>query len=156
MTSFTFPSERQLASLFERYNADVSKHGWRVRMRQKFGYYKPDLWYQTVVDSLITEESRWLDVGGGKDILSKSPELSRELAERCIYLVGVDPSETLNQNKYVHDRVQTTIEKYQSDELFDLATLRMVAEHVSHPTLVVESLRPVSYTHLTLPTIYSV
>ena len=141
MTSFTFPSERQLTSLFERYKADVSQHGWRVRMRQKFGHHKPELWYQTVVDSLVTEECRWLDVGGGKDILSRNPELSRELAERCKYLIAVDPSETVNQNKYVDDRAQTTIEKYQSDELFDLATLRMVAEHVLHPALAVESLR---------------
>lgn len=33
-----------------------------------------------------------------------------------------------------------TIEQYQTDEVFDIATLRMVAEHISDPESVIESL----------------
>ncbi len=48
-------------------------------------------------------------------------------------LVGVDPDETVNENTFVHQRVTACIEDYQSDQTFDLVTLRMCAEHVAEP-----------------------
>lgn len=109
-------------------------------MRHRFRYFTPEAWYQALVDQLVTDDCRWIDVGGGKSVFPHNRKLSCELAERCDRLVGVDPSDNLDQNDLVDERCKSTIEYYQSAELFDLATLRMVAEHIEHPELVVKSL----------------
>jgi 2-polyprenyl-3-methyl-5-hydroxy-6-metoxy-1,4-benzoquinol methylase len=44
------------------------------------------------------------------------------------------------QNDFVHERFQTTLEEYCPDVQFDLATMRMVAEHVSEPERFVSAL----------------
>jgi 2-polyprenyl-3-methyl-5-hydroxy-6-metoxy-1,4-benzoquinol methylase len=54
--------------------------------------------------------------------------------------VGVDPDGNLEENPYVHERVKSTIDRFQSDRLFDLVTMRMVAEHVTDPDATVASL----------------
>lgn len=140
MVDFTFPSLKTVDAVFRRHFGDPLKNGWRVRMRHKFGYFLPEEWYQTVVDQLVTDKCRWIDVGGGKSIFPDNPKLSMELAERCAYLVGVDPSDGIDQNEMVDERVRSTIEEFRSDELFDLATLRMVAEHISEPDAMIQSL----------------
>jgi 2-polyprenyl-3-methyl-5-hydroxy-6-metoxy-1,4-benzoquinol methylase len=55
-------------------------------------------------------------------------------------MVGVDPDETPDENTFVHQRIKSSIEDFQSAEKFDLITLRMVAEHISDPTKAVTSL----------------
>lgn len=109
-------------------------------MRRRFGFYQPAARYRALVDRLVNHESRWLDVGGGKTIFPNHRALSCDLAERCELLVGVDPSENILQNDLVDEQAHMTIEQYQTDEVFDLATLRMVAEHISDPESVIESL----------------
>jgi SAM-dependent methyltransferase len=52
----------------------------------------------------------------------------------------VDPDETIDENTFVHRRHKTSIENFQSEQQFDLLTLRMVAEHFADPERVVESL----------------
>lgn len=115
-------------------------HGWRVRMHHRFRYFAPDRWYQGIVSGLVSEKSKWIDVGGGKTVFPNDQKLACELAKRCSLLVSVDPSDNIEQNEIAHERAQTTVEEFASDETYDLATLRMVAEHVEQPVLLVQSL----------------
>src|SRR5207248_10195868 len=46
----------------------------------------------------------------------------------------------IQTNSFVHERAQCAIEDYESPHRFDLATLRMVAEHVTSPAAVVAKL----------------
>ncbi|MDA0658846.1 MAG: class I SAM-dependent methyltransferase [Planctomycetota bacterium] len=85
------------------------------------------------VDGLVTETTSWIDVGGGKSLFVQNPRLSKTLAERCVRLVGVDPSANILINPYVQERAHCMIEDYHTDRQFDLATLRMVAEHIDDP-----------------------
>jgi SAM-dependent methyltransferase len=133
------PSGGELAALFGRCFGHL-EHGWRTRMRQRFGYFSPDQWYEAIVDRLVAPGCRWLDVGGGKTIFPENEPLSRELAARCGLLVGVDPSDNVLENAFVHRRVRSTIEEFGESDSFDLATLRMVAEHVEQPGAVVAAL----------------
>lgn len=138
--TFEFPTDQDLKSLFRKLRGDPDNHGWRVRMRMKFGYFSPGAWYEAVVNKLVTGDCRWIDVGGGKTLFPRNQELSRELAERCRYLVGVDPSDNILANDVVHERSQCTIEQYRNELPFDLATLRMVAEHMENPAQTIDAL----------------
>jgi 2-polyprenyl-3-methyl-5-hydroxy-6-metoxy-1,4-benzoquinol methylase len=116
---------------------DCSKFGWRIRLNNRFGYCDPDAWYEAVVDGLVTPDTTWLDVGGGKSILPFNKELAAALARRCKFLAAVDPSPTVQQNRLAHEVSQCMMEDYTADRLFDLVTMRMVAEHIEQPDRVV-------------------
>ena len=160
MVTFASRTEDALEALFRRHSGDPLQHGWRVRMRHQFRYFDPDSWYQAAVEQLVTEECRWIDVGGGKSIFPHEPRLSNELAQRCKYLVGVDPSDNIHQNELVDERHQCTIEQFHCEEPFDLATLRMVAEHIEQPETVVttlaEQIRPGGHVVIYTPHKWSV
>jgi SAM-dependent methyltransferase len=134
------PHETDLDNLFRKYHGDPRNHGWRVRMRRWFGYFSPDQWYHGVVDRLVNNGCRWIDVGGGKSVFPGATALARDIASRCGALVGVDPSDNLEQNELVHERVKSSIEDFRTDRTFDLATLRMVAEHIERPEQAIQSL----------------
>lgn len=134
------PSEEAVGELFRRHYGDPHNHGFRVRVRKRFGYFTPEQWYQAVVDQFVSDGAKWIDVGGGRSIFPQNPQLSRELAVRCARLVAIDPSDNLDQNEFANERVKTTIEEYKTDQRFDIATMRMVAEHVERPDIVVRSL----------------
>jgi SAM-dependent methyltransferase len=109
-------------------------------MCQSFGYFNPDDVYETTVSRLVTPETAWLDVGCGRDIFPSNRATAGLLANRCRLLAGLDPSDNILQNQFVHERHQTTIEDFQPDTQFDLVTLRMVAEHIAKPDEAVRSL----------------
>lgn len=134
------PTRDQLRSAHEAKYGDLSRHGWRVRLRHRFGYFEPDAWYENVVDGLVADGCQWIDVGGGKDVLPLNHDLAERLASRCGCLVGVDPSENIAENSLVHERVQCTVEEYHTERKFDLATLRMVAEHIVDPDAAIAAL----------------
>jgi SAM-dependent methyltransferase len=133
------PTRRDLQERFNSFYGDVRKHGWRIRMWHRFNYFNSEAWYEAVVDRLVTRDCSWLDVGGGKSLFPHNQILSKTLSERCAFLVGVDPSENIFSNPYIHDRARCTIEEFTSDRRFDLATLRMVAEHIQKPRAVIDS-----------------
>lgn len=133
-------SEKDLQILSRRHFGNPRVLGWRMRMYHRFGYHSTQAWYEAVVDRLVTEDCKWIDIGGGKSIFPHNPKLSKELADRCKFLVGVDPSDNIKQNTFVHQAVKGVIEDFRSNDIFDLATLRMVAEHIQHPGLAIESL----------------
>lgn len=135
-----FPSPTDLASRFFAEFGDVKNHGWRIRMRSRFGYHEPDAWYEAVVDRLVKEDCTWLEVGGGKIVFPGNRSLAERIVERCRHLVSVDPSDNLDENRFCHEKVKTTIAEYRSERRFDLATLRMVAEHIEDPASALASL----------------
>ncbi|WP_197171216.1 class I SAM-dependent methyltransferase [Novipirellula aureliae] len=84
--------------------------------------------------------SYWLDVGGGHAIFPNNPDSASELVSRCKVVVAVDPSEYVRENQFVHESVCSPLEEYSSAIQFDLATMRMVVEHVEDPVQFVASL----------------
>jgi SAM-dependent methyltransferase len=124
---------QEMMEIFERKYGTAGQLGWGPRRRLQSGYFTPDDVYESVVHSLVNEETVWLDVGSGRDIFPSNFGTAKLLAGRCRTLVGVDPSENLLENKLVHERFQGPIEDFESDRRFDLLTLRMVAEHVTQP-----------------------
>ncbi len=109
------------------------KRGWGPRLREKFHYHTPDDWYEAAVFDLVTSESVWLDVGCGRDLFPSNPAAARVLASRCRLLVGLDPSDNIDENPFVHQKAKCQLEDFRTDIKFDLITLRMVAEHIRSP-----------------------
>lgn len=134
------PTRAELEALFLQKYGPPDSTGWSPRRRWKFGYFLPADVYEALILKLATPGCCWIDVGGGRDIFPENPRLARELAEKAGVLVGVDPSPNILVNEFVHERAQCPIEDYQADRLFDLATLRMVVEHVEEPPLVAQAI----------------
>jgi 2-polyprenyl-3-methyl-5-hydroxy-6-metoxy-1,4-benzoquinol methylase len=140
-TTFHFPANDIVSRISQKEYKEASVGiGWRPRLRERYGYFLPEHYYEAVVEQLVTSGCRWLDVGGGKAIFPLGPRLSQELVDRARHVCGVDPDENILQNPYVHERFVGPIESYQSAEPYDLATLRMVAEHIPDPAAAVASL----------------
>lgn len=127
------PTDRDLEAHFRQKHGDPAAVGWAPRRRFRAGYFLPADVYEALVTKLVTTGCAWLDVGGGHQIFPENPTLARELAARCSRVVAVDPSENVLRNEFVHDRVKAMLEDYAPAEVFNLATMRMVVEHVSQP-----------------------
>lgn len=135
-----FPSREELARLFDLRFRGAAKVGWGLRRRIQHQYYDPEEHYGALVERIVKEDTRWLDVGGGSILFPSNRPLAKHLSERCRHIVAVDPSPNVLENPYVHERVQCPIEDYRADHAFDLATMRMVAEHVERPSQVIAAL----------------
>jgi SAM-dependent methyltransferase len=96
--------------------------------------------YEALLSNVVLEGCAWMDVGGGRHMFPDNPALARTLVSRCRLVVGVDPSENIHQNQFVHQRVQCRLEDFQTSERFDVASARMVVEHVEEPERFVEGL----------------
>jgi SAM-dependent methyltransferase len=134
------PPRVDLESLFRLKYGDPETTGWGPRLRHSFGYFTPDDHYEATIAALVRKGCRWLDVGSGRSLFPSNAQLARTLADRCGILVGLDPDDTLDANPYVHERVKSTLEEFDSISSFDLATLRMVAEHIAEPASAVSAL----------------
>ena len=135
------PTPAEMAVLFRQKFGDPDAVGWAPRRRFRFGYYLPADVYEALVSKLVVPGCAWLDVGGGHAIFPENPRLARDLVSRCGRITAVDPSENVLGNEFVHDRVRCFLEDFRSDTKFDLATMRMVVEHVSSPKDFVGALR---------------
>ena len=133
-------SNERLRQLFCQKYGQIKNVGWRPTLRLNWNYFLPSDYYEALVDQLVTESTSWLDVGGGRDVFPENPRLASQLAKRCKRLVGIDPSENILQNTFVHDRQQSLLEDSQFTEKFDLVTARMVVEHVEVPHAFVEAI----------------
>jgi 2-polyprenyl-3-methyl-5-hydroxy-6-metoxy-1,4-benzoquinol methylase len=143
MTSSTIgnallPSAGELEELFFQKHSDTA--GWAPRRRLRFRYFPPGDVYEGAVRKQVVPGCSWLDVGGGHAIFPENSGLARALAQRCAKVVAVDPSENIHQNAFVHERVQCKLEDYEPGFQFDLATLRMVVEHVDSPQAFTDAL----------------
>ena len=116
----------------QKYGAPEST-GWAPARRWRYDYFLPADRYEAIVESLVQPGCRWIDIGGGHDVFPENPTLARELVARCSRVVAVDPSANVGRNEFVHETVRSTLEQYVPDRPFDLATMRMVAEHVERP-----------------------
>lgn len=135
------PTEAELRRFFWTKYGDPATGRSVPRLRHKFGCYSPDDFYELLVEKLVGPDTRWMDVGCGRNIFPSNSKLARRLADHCELLVGVDPDETLEDNTFVHRKLRSSIEQVEIDEPFNLITLRMVAEHVVEPERVLENLR---------------
>lgn len=136
----SLPTAAELEALFTRKYGVPGSTGWAPRLRHSQGYYLPSDVYEATVARFVHDGTAWIDVGGGHNIFPDNPALARELASRCARVVAVDPDPQTEENPFAHERVQCLIEDYVTDSTFDLATLRMVAEHVQHPDRVAAAL----------------
>ena len=134
------PTHSDLAALFARKHGDPATTGPNPRRRHHHGYFLPADVYEATVANAITPGVAWLDVGGGASPFPDNPGLAAELAGRAGRFVGVDPSPNVYANPYVRERHQGFIEQYYPTDPFDVATLRMVVEHVTDPPEVVAAL----------------
>ena len=114
--------------------------GWSPALRARFGYYTPDEHYEGLMLTLVETTTTWLDVGCGHQLFPSNPRLARLLADRCRLLVGLDPSDNIDRNVYVHERAKCLLEDYRTEHRFDLISMRMVAEHVTDPEGMVAAL----------------
>lgn len=126
-------SKERLQKLFYLKYGALDKTGWGPRTRWRAGHFNPDDHYEAVVEQLVTDKSRWLDVGCGRHLFPSNEPLAELLSARCKLLVGVDPDPTLAENPFVHEKVEIPIQEFWSKTPFDLVTMRMVAEHVARP-----------------------
>lgn len=134
------PTREELEEFFQIKYGDPDTTGWGPRMRFRFGHFTPDDIYESIVLRLVHEGCSWVDVGSGRDIFPSNPELAKILADRCEILVGVDPSNNIDENPFIHEGVKSTIDQYRPERQFDLATLRMVVEHITEPEPTTDSL----------------
>lgn len=131
---------QDLHELFAMKHGRSETAGWAPRRRVAFGYYPPADHYEVLVNKLATAETDWIDVGGGDALFPYNQALAQLLSDRAHRLVGVDPSDNIDNNRFVQERAKCLIEDYQTDDRFDLATLRMVVEHIADPRSAVQSL----------------
>lgn len=133
---------------------DIEKHflqkygspesvGWGPKRRYLNNLTLAGDLYECHLEKVVAPGITWVDVGGGSSVLPHNPGLSRELADRCGKLVSVDPSENVLNNPYCHEHSQCFFEDFETADRFDLATLRMVAEHVEHPEKLIDKLQAI-------------
>ena len=133
-------SRDRLDRLFRHKYGDPARTGWAPSARWRYDYFLPADYYEAVVESLVTLGCRWVDIGGGHQVFPDNPGLARELGARAAEFVALDPSENVLRNSFAHVRVKATLERFVPDQPFDLATMRMVVEHVEDPLSFVDSL----------------
>ncbi len=133
-------TSQDLYALFLLKYGDPQKCGWSPRRRLSFGYYQPADYYEALVNKLVTAETDWIDVGGGGALFPDNRSLSQLLSERAHGITVVDPSDNVHRGAFAHERVNCLIEDYQTNQRFDVATLRMVAEHIADPSSVLKTL----------------
>ncbi|MBY0230967.1 MAG: class I SAM-dependent methyltransferase [Gemmataceae bacterium] len=134
------PSDAELEDLFLRKHGGHERMGPGPRRRFASRYFLPADVYEATVEKHVFPGCSWLDVGGGHALFPDNEGLARALAARAGRVVAVDPSPNVLRNPFAQDRVNAFLEDYSSDAPFDLATMRMVVEHVERPSAFVGSL----------------
>ncbi|WP_152206338.1 class I SAM-dependent methyltransferase [Marinobacter changyiensis] len=139
--SYVNITDEDISRHFKKKYGEPSTTGWGPKRRFKFGHTLAGDLYECKIDKIVTPNTNWIDVGGGHALFPNNPSLSLELANRCNKLISVDPSENVLDNPYCHEYSQEMFENFKTDEIFNLATFRMVAEHIEEPDLVIQNLR---------------
>jgi 2-polyprenyl-3-methyl-5-hydroxy-6-metoxy-1,4-benzoquinol methylase len=135
-----WPTDEGLAELFRNKYSDWENVGWGPKLRARFGYFTPDDYYEALVANLVIPGSNWADVGCGRDIFPSNRDLARDLSSRAGYVLGIDPDPNIRENEFLSEAVQGMIDDYVPGRLYDVVTLRMVAEHVEHPASAITSI----------------
>ena len=90
-----YPTREKLEETFRLKHGDIERCGWRPRLYHSHGYFTPHDVYEAAVNQSVSEQTEWLDVGGGGSVLVYNPRMAQKLAERCRLLVGLDPSSNI-------------------------------------------------------------
>lgn len=129
-----FPSHNEMWRIFCDKYLKNNKLSWGPKLRIRSGYFSPDDYYECVVKRIVEQGSRWADVGCGRNIFPHNVRLAGELAKRASFVLGIDPDETVKENRFISERFQGFVEDTPSEYSdFDVVTLRMVAEHIANP-----------------------
>src|SRR3954470_9870554 len=120
-------------TIFQMRLPESGRPGWGVRMRERFGYYTPDEFYEAILLSLVHPGVDWLDVGCSHELFPSNRKLAQVLSARCGWLTRNDPDPAIHRNSWLHHREQCGIEDFETDRRFDLISMRMVAEHIADP-----------------------
>ncbi len=134
------PTGMQLKRVFDDKYPNLEKVGWGPKLRKRFGYFTPDDQYEAIVEGIVTDRITWADIGCGRGMFGSNRRLARRLTQRAGYVLGMDPDPTIHENALLSEGVQCLVEEYTPDRLFDLITLRMVAEHIENPDRTVRSI----------------
>jgi hypothetical protein len=65
------PTPEDLQKLYRNKYGAVAKHGWRVRMRHRFGYIDADHYYEGFLDRLVTDGCSSTDTVGYRKMFGK-------------------------------------------------------------------------------------
>jgi SAM-dependent methyltransferase len=137
---FAPPTREEMEKYFREKYGDPARTGWGPKLRYRFGYFQPADVYEATLAALVGDGDSWIDIGCGRDLLPGNSRLAKILSSRCGLLVGVDDSANVLENELLHEKARCRIEDYRTDRKFDLATLRMVAEHIQEPESAVQSI----------------
>ncbi|HKW01009.1 MAG TPA: class I SAM-dependent methyltransferase [Vicinamibacterales bacterium] len=134
------PTLDDLRRLFVQKHGEPSRVGWGPRRRYAADYYTPADVYEATVDQMLQPGDAWVDVGGGHNIFPENPRLAATLVARSKRMVAIDPDPAVHEHALAGERHQCLLEDYRGEGGFDLATLRMVVEHVDDPLRFVRAL----------------
>src|SRR5690554_359710 len=109
------PTDNELTIHSYKKYGNPDNLGWGPKRRLKFNHFLAGDIYECYLNNLVTPETKWLDVGGGRAILPHNKPLSRELADRSKLLISVDPSENVINNPYCDEYSVSLIENYKTD-----------------------------------------
>lgn len=132
-SNIELPDRPALEAMFVAKYGQPKSAGWAPKRRFQAGYYPPSEIYEAIVDRLVEPGEQWLDVGGGRYVFPGHDRLAERIAQRSGSLISVDPSDNVHDNPFAHETYQSMLEDYPGDRVFDLATMRMVVEHVADP-----------------------
>lgn len=94
------------------------------------------LTYARLIDSVLTPETRWLDAGGGHQILEvTAPDMELAMVRQVKLAVTCDRVvDAIAKHRSIRVRVGATLDRlpFRAESL-DLITLNNVAEHLEHP-----------------------
>jgi SAM-dependent methyltransferase len=94
------------------------------------------LTYARLIGSVVTPQTRWLDAGGGHQILElTAPDMELEMVRRARLVVCCDRVvDAIAKHRSIRIGVGATLDHlpFRGDSL-DLITLNNVAEHLEHP-----------------------
>lgn len=127
------PTQQELMAVFDGKYRREPRLGWGPKTRLSYGYFNPDDYYEAIVAKLVQPQSKWADVGCGRDIFPSNSGLAKELAKRSGFVLGIDPDPNVRDNPYIHERFEGPVEECSTPHRFDLITMRMVAEHIVDP-----------------------
>ena len=108
--NITLPTHAELARGFKAKYYRDGEPGWSPKLREQFGYYTPDDYYEALVSRLIQAGCMWADVGCGRDIFPQNPVLAGQLAARCSYVYGIDPDDNVRGNRMIQGYFQGMVE----------------------------------------------
>ncbi|HUO04953.1 MAG TPA: class I SAM-dependent methyltransferase [Candidatus Binataceae bacterium] len=103
----------------------------------------PQLIYAQLIEDRISPTTRWLDAGGGHQVLEvTAPDRELEMVRRAKFAVCCDlDGDGLKRHRSIPNRVTASLEALPfGAKKFDLITSNSVVEHLEHPETVLSEM----------------